>query len=298
MKNAMVLAGSLALGAAGGVLGSLLATSSRSPETSADPMLARPSGDRGEFERLERRLNELSATVNAPSLAPALAVAPPAPRRDDGESRSGSAGISVPADRLEALERRVTALETRNVGGTPVPTDLSQLPVPQLEALVRALTAERRGGDAIKVAEELLRRSDLTPGQRVDAEMSIGYSLRNQGKNAEAEARFRESLQRVGDDSEKAPWLGFQIAWERKFQNDPLGGIAEMEKAANHARVEPLVQAHALYNAATFAREAGETARAQAFLERFLAHNADKLPPSQASMKAQAEAWLKEIKGN
>jgi hypothetical protein len=71
-----------------------------------------------------------------------------------------------------------------------------------------------------------------------------------------------------------------------------------MERAANHAHVQPLVRVHALYNAASFAREAGETDRAQAFLERLLGQHGDAFPPSQAAMKAQAEAWLKEIRGN
>jgi hypothetical protein len=298
MNSTGLLAGSLVLGVAGGVVGSMLGASLRSPETPADSALGIRSADRGDFERLERRLDELSVGVNAPSLAPAPGAPSPVLGRNEAESRSGSTTIPASSDRLDALERRVAALETKGVGGTSVPADLSQLPIPQLEALIRTLTAERRGNDAVKVAEEMLRRSDLTPAQRVDAEMNIGYALRVQGKNAEAEARFRESLLRVGDDSEKAPWLGFQIAWERKFQNDLQGGIAEMEKAANHARVEPLVQAHALYNAASFAREAGESTRAQALLERLLAHHADKFPPSQANLKAQAEAWLKEIKGN
>jgi hypothetical protein len=298
MRSAALLAGSLVLGTVGGLAGASLATSSRSRATSIDPTPGDPEADRDAVERLERRLDDLAATVNAPSLAPAPAVPAPPPRRDEDESRSDGRATAASADRIEALERRVTALEGRGPGGTPVPADLSQLSVSQLEALVRNLTAERRGADAVKVAEGMLRRTDLTPSQRIDAEMSIGYALRSQGKNAEAETRFRESLLRVGDDSEKAPWLGFQIAWERKYQSDLQGGIAEMEKAANHARVEPLVRVHALYNAASFAREAGETARAQAFLERLLTQHADKIPPSQANMKAQAEAWLKEIRGN
>jgi tetratricopeptide (TPR) repeat protein len=297
MGKGALLAGSLALGVAGGLLGSVLVPSSPSPAAS-DPALATPIADRSDLERLERRVNALSATVNAPALAPASTALAAAPTGNEGGGSSSAPAVPASTDRLEALEKRVAALESRGSGGTPVPADLSKLPVVQLEALVRNLTAERRSADAIPVAEELLRRNDLTPEQRVDTEMSIGYGLRSQGKNAEAEARFRETLARVGDDSEKAPWLGFQIAWERSYQKDLQGAVAEMERAANHARVQPIVRAHALYNAASFARQAGDNARAQVFLERLLTQHPDDLPPSQANMKAQAEAWLKEIRGN
>ena len=118
------------------------------------------------------------------------------------------------------------------------------------------------------------------------------------GLLGQASPRQVFNLARVGDNTEQAPWLGFQIAWERSFQKDLPGAIAEMEKAANHPLVQPLVRAHALYNAGNFARQAGDNARARGFLERLVTQYADAFPPSQAGMKAQAEAWLKEVSGN
>jgi BMFP domain-containing protein YqiC len=291
MGKGALVAGSLALGVTGGVLGSLLITSS-----STAPVASPVSTDRADLERLERRVSELAAKVGAPALVSTPGALAATPARDAGVESAVPAAATV--DSLEALEKRVAALESRGSGGTPVPADLSKLPVAQLEALIRNLTAERRSGDAIRIAEEMLRRGDLTPAQRVEAEMNIGYGLRSQGKNAEAEARFRETLARVGDDSESAPWLGFQIGWERSFQKDLQGATAEMERAANHAHAQPLVRAHALYNAASFSRQAGDMAKAQVFLERLLGQHADAIPPSQAHMKAQAEAWLKEIRGS
>lgn len=293
MGKGALLAGSLALGVTGGVLGSLLM-----PSPTTAPGDTPVPTDRSDLERLERRVSALAAKVEAPELVSTPGALAAAPARDEGAGSPSPAAATADVDRLDALEKRVAALESRGSGGTVVPADLSKLPVAQLEALVRNLTAERRSGEAIRIAEEMLRRGDLTPEQRVEAEMNIGYGLRSQGKNAEAEARFRETLARVGEDSESAPWLGFQIGWERSFQKDLLGGIAEMERAANHARVQPLVRAHALYNAASFSRQAGDTARAQVLLERLLGQHADAIPPSQAHMKAQAEAWLKEIRGS
>jgi hypothetical protein len=291
-KGALV-AGPLLLGFAGGFLGSMLARTS--PTTPSDePAL---SVDRSDFERLERRVAVLSARADVPAIPPTPAALAAAPTREEDEAPSDGPADARSADRLEAIEKRLTALESRG-GGTNVPADLTRLPVDRLQTLVRSLTAERRSEDATRVVEELLRRSDLTPDQRVDAEMNIGYLLRNDGKHAEAEARFRDIRARVDDDSEKAPWLGFQIAWERSFQRDLRGAVAEMESAANHPRAEPLVRAHAVYAAANFARQAGETDRARALLERFLAQHAEALPPSQANMKAQVEAWLKEIRGH
>jgi hypothetical protein len=299
MRQAAVLAASLVLGVGGGFLGTRLATppAARTPTADGAPSL-RGAG-RTDLERLERRIEELSAAVNAPALAPAPAAPTPSPRPEPAAEPSGTPAPSPSlVERLDVLERRIASLEARGGGGAPIPADLTKVPVPQLEALVRTLTAERRGDDAIRVAEEILRRGELTPDQRVDVEMSIGYALRTQGRNAEAEARFRDSLARAGDDTARAPWLLFQIAWERSYQRDLPGASAEMERAANHPRVEPLVRVHALYNAANFAKQSGDTARAQAFLERLLSLPADSIPPSQANMRTQAEAWLKEIRGS
>src|SRR5688572_23926436 len=295
MSNGALLAGSLALGVAGGFLGSML-SSSRAP--AAVPADAAPATSVASRSDVERREDESPAVEGEKPVAPAPVALAAAPRSIASGDATGIPAAAAFMEQLEALEKRVTALESRGSGGTPVPADLSRLPVAQLEALARSLTAERRSAEAIKVAGELLRRDELTPEQRVDAEMNIGYGLRTQGKNAEAEARFRETLARVGDDTDKAPWLGFQIGWERSYQRDLPGAIAEMERSANHALVPPLVRAHALYNAASFARQAGDTARARVFLERLLAQRPDPFPPSQAGMKAQAEAWLKEITGN
>jgi hypothetical protein len=303
MSKGVQWAATLALGVAGGFLGSMLARTSGPTAAPAESASATPAVERSDLDRLERRVRELSAAVNLRPVDPAASGSPApaglaaAPRNPAGGSAPATPEPSASPDRLDALEKRVVALESRGAGGAPLPADLSSLPSTQLEALSRTLTAEKRSADAIKVSEELLRRSDLTPDQRVDVEMNIGYALRTQGKNAEAEARFRETLSRVGDDSEKTPWLGFQIGWERNYQKDLPGAIAEMERAANHALVQPLLRAHALYNAASFSRQNGETARAQAFLERLLAQHADAFPPAQAAMKAQAEAWLKEIRG-
>lgn len=300
MNQSLLLAGSLVLGVAGGLLGSKL-TSTPPPTTArADGSPAGSTVDRADLERLERRVDELSAAVGArATVAPepvALAVAPPS--IPSGESLASPSAPPDSRERVDALEKRVAELERGGARGTPVPADLSKVPIPQLEALVRNLTGEKRNAEAVKVAEELLRRNDLTADQRVDTEMNIGYALRGQGKFAEAEARFRETLARVGENTEKAPWLGFQIAWERSYQQDLPGAIAEMEKAASHPQVQPIVRAHALYNAAAFSRQTGETARARVFLERLLHQYADAIPPSQAAMKAQAEAWLKELGGN
>jgi hypothetical protein len=291
MNQGALLVGCLVLGAAGGVAASLLVA----PSPAATPVGGAPAAapaDHAALDRLEARVEELAGRAE---LRPAPAPAPVSP------APAGPAAPSdpdAPPDRLDALEKRVAALEAAGPRGTPMPADLSKVPLGQLEALGRSLMTERRNADMIKVAEEMLRRDDLTAEQRVESEMSIGYGLRGLGKNAEAEARFRETLARVGESSDQAGWLGFQIGWERSYQKDLPGAVAEMEKAANHPLVQPLVKAHALYNAANFARQAGDTARARVLLERLLAQSADAFPPAQAGMKTQAEAWLKEIVGN
>jgi tetratricopeptide (TPR) repeat protein len=168
----------------------------------------------------------------------------------------------------------------------------------ELEALSRTLMQQQRHGDLLRVAEEMAKRTDLTPDQRIDAEMNIGYGLRGLGKHAEAEARFRETLARTDPASDKAPWLGFQIAWQRSYQKDPAGGSLEMEKAANHPAVSPIVRVHALYGAANMAKEAGDNARARVFYERLLQQHGDDIPASQPFIRTGAEQALKQLSGN
>ncbi len=297
MRTTAVLAASLALGTAGGFVAAMVASP---PPPAAAPRTgvgdAGPSTAAARLDRLERRVDELAAGMASRAAAP-TAPAAPSPAGAEGEAPAAPSASAPPSDRLEALESRVAVLEKAGPRGTPIPADLSKVPVSQLEALVRNLTMERRYPDSMKVAEELLRREDLTPEQRLEGEMQVGYGLRGLGRNAEAEARFRESLARVGENTEQAPWLGFQIAWERSYQKDLAGGIQEMEKAANHPLVQPLVRVHALYNAGNFARQAGDAPRARAFLERLLNQHAGDIIPSQAHMRTQAEAWLKEVSG-
>ena len=299
MNQGAMLAGALVLGAVGGaVAGSLAGSSSpaagRAPADG--PAAAAVSSEA--IERLERRVEELAA---AAARDPAKAAAPASA---EGASAAPAAGGSdaapAPEDKLAALEARVAALEKRGAGGggSPLPADLSKLSHGELEALSREMMQQRRHGDLLRVAEEMAKRTDLTPEQRIDAEMNIGYGLRGLGKHAEAEARFRETLARTDASSDKAAWLGFQIAWERSYQKDPAGGSLEMEKAANHPAVTPIVRVHALYGAANMAKEAGDTARARVFYERLLQQHGDDIPASQPFIRTGAEQALKQLSGN
>jgi tetratricopeptide (TPR) repeat protein len=302
MNQGALLVGALVLGAVGGVVagsvaGPAAAPSPRGPESGpASPDVSEA------LARLERRVEELAAAAAAKPAAPAsnVTAAPPVGGMSPAAAAAASPGAeAAPAeDRVATLEARVVALEKRGaVAGPAVPEDLSKVPAAELESLARTLMQQQRSADWLRVAEEWAKRSDLTADQKVEAEMNIGWALRGLGKHAEAEARFRETLEHTDAASEKAPWLGFQIAWQRSYQKDFATASQDMEKAANHPAVGALLRVHSLYNAANFAKEAGDTNRARALLERMLTY-ADDIPASQQDMRRQAEATLKKLSGN
>lgn len=294
MSKGVLMAGSLVLGAAGGFAAALLFPSAAPaplPSVPAGPPRAVPLPDLG---RIERRLDELSAAVGSRNAAPATP--------DPGAKDAGPADAPPDAplsDRVAALERRLAALEKGGMRqGPAVPEDLAALSTKDLDGLARTLVQSKRYDDAQRVLREILARTDLDDEQRTEMEMQMGYSLRGMGKFSESEARFLETLARVGEDSEKGAWAGFQVGWDRYYQKDPAGASARMERSANAAGVSPIVRVHSLYNAANFAKEAGDTARARVLLERLLNDHAGDIPAVQANMKTQAEAWLKELRGN
>jgi len=250
----------------------------------------------GDLGRLERRLDELAAALRPRDGAPAPVAAA------DGTAPTPGAGEPAAdpslADRLASLEQRITALERGGRQGPSVPEDLGAVASKELDALGKTLVQLKRYDEAQRVLKELLGRTDLGEDERTEAEMQLGYALRGLGKHAESEARFRETMTRVGEDTEKGAWAGFQIGWDRYYQKDYAGASVRMERSANASGVGAIVRVHSLYNAASFARQAGDTERARVLLERLLDNHAADIPATQAYMKTQAEAWLKEIRGN
>ena len=302
MNQGALLVGALALGAVGGVVAGSVAGPSAAPAPGS-PQSGPASSDASEaIARLERRVEELSAAAAARPAASNVAAPPTQGGMSPAAASmvaSASAESAPPEDRLATLEARVVVLEKRGaVAGPAVPEDLSKVPAAELESLARTLTQQQRHSDLLRVAEEWAKRTDLTADQKVDAEMNIGWALRGLGKHAESEARFRETLERTDAASEKAPWLGFQIAWQRSYQKDFATASQEMEKSANHPAVGAILRAHALYNAAGFAKQAGDNARARALYERLLTQYADDIPASQKYMREDAEASLKKLSGN
>jgi len=308
MNQAALLVGALVLGAVGGVVAATVAGPSAVPAPRGAESGPTSPDTSEAIARLERRVEELAAAAAARPAAPAVASNGAAPPPVGGMSPAAAAmGATAspgaegapPEDRLAKLESRVVVLEKRGAAAGPaVPEDLSKVPAAELESLARTLMQQGRHSDLLRVAEEWAKRSDLTAEQKVDAEMNIGYGLRGLGKHAEAEARFRETLEHADAASEKAPWLGFQIAWQRSYQKDFTTASQEMEKAANHPAVGAILRAHALYNAAGFAKQSGDNVRARALYERLLTQYADDIPASQKYMRDDAEASLKKLSGN
>ena len=310
MNQVALLVGALVLGAVGGVVaGTVAGPSSLPAPRGAEPGPA--SADVSEaLARLERRLDEMAAAAGTTSATSAASASPGQPAQPGVAGPPAVGGMSPSAaamteqaapaeDRLAKLETRMAALEKRGaVAGPLVPEDLSKVPAAELQAMAQGLMQHQRHADLLRVSEEWAKRTDLTADQKVEAEMNIGYGLRGLGKHAEAEARFRETLERTDAASEKAPWLGFQVAWQRFYQKDFAAGSQEMEKTANHPAVTPIIRVHSLYNAANFAKQAGDSARARALYERLLTQYADDIPASQKYMRDEAEASLKKLSGN
>lgn len=301
MRPLPLLAGSCILGILGGVLGATLAGSGNGESDGRNDAGAVDPGDvLARVDRLEARVAAFAAAQRAPRRSEARTV-PTDPARlvggvppesgDPARSETAAdttAGEGIDGAALRSLEERIAALE-RSAGGTRIPDDLSQLSAGESRALVTSLMGEGRYSDAVRVADAAAQRGGLGDDDRVDIEMQAGFAFRQLGRHADAEARFRDTLGRTSDASPKASWLRFQIGWERSFQKDPAGAAAEMERAADDPSAEPLVRAHAVYNAARFAGETGEPARARALWERFLRDHAADLPASQLAMKTEAE---------
>jgi hypothetical protein len=293
MSKSLVMLGSLVLGAAGGIAASLVAGRSDPSAAPASAAKAAAGVASPDLERIQRRLDELSAAVRSRSAAAPVATG------TDVVAAAGAAPSGDPtADRLASVERRLAALEKgAGVQGPTVPENLAAVPSKELDALGRNLVQFKRYDDAQRVLKEVLGRGDLDEEERTEMEMQFGYALRGAGRFADAEARFLETLRRVGENTEKGAWVGFQAGWERYYQKDFAGASARMERSANAAGVTPLVRVHALYNAANFAKEGGDPARARALYERLLDNYAADIPEAQAFMRKQAEASLKEIRG-
>jgi tetratricopeptide (TPR) repeat protein len=291
MRSGLVVLCALVAGAAGGFAAAHVRPTD-APEDRPTTTDAAP-----ELRRIERRVDELAAAVRArgavaatPAGGPAGADAPPGAAAETHAVSSD--------DRLAAIERRLAALEKGGgAQGPSVPENLARVATKELDALGRTLVQAKRYDEAQRILKEVVGRTDLDEEQRIEAEMQLGYALRGAGKFADAEARFAETLRRVGEDTAKGAWLGFQIAWDRYYQKDLAGASARMERSANAAGVDAIVRVHALYNAANFAKEAGDATRARALLERLLDRHAGDIPPAQAFMKTQADAWLKELRG-
>ncbi|MCK6479291.1 MAG: hypothetical protein L6R43_03815 [Planctomycetes bacterium] len=265
MRNAALPALCIVLGAAGGFAAGLLAPPAAPAPAPGRAVLVPSPGD---LAALERRVDEMAAAAERRAGAPSV----PAGNSPGAAAPAADAALPL-ADRVAALESRLAALE-------------------------RGGAREKRYADSLQVLGEYLRRADLTAEQRTEAEMQAGYALRGLGRHSEAEARFRETLGRVGETTAEGAWAQFQVGWERKFQRDPAGGSVEMEKAADNPSVSPVTRVHALYNAAQFAREAGEVERARALYERLLERHGGDFPASQANMKQAAEQSLRELRGN
>lgn len=290
MRNAALPALCIVLGAAGGFAAGLLAPPAAPAPAPGRAVLVPSPGD---LAALERRVDEMAAAAERRAGAPSV----PAGNSPGAAAPAADAALPL-ADRVAALESRLAALERGGARGVPLPPDLSKLEPAEVTALLAALTSEKRYADSLQVLGEFLRRADLTAEQRTEAEMQAGYALRGLGRHSEAEARFRETLGRVGETTAEGAWAQFQVGWERKFQMDPASGSVEMEKAADNPSVSPVTRVHALYNAAQFAREAGEVERARALYERLLERHGGDFPASQANMKQAAEQALKELRGN
>ena len=294
MNQGLLLAGCLLLGARGGCAAAVLASPPPPPVPMPPPSGAPAAAPAPDLDRFERRLEERSAAVGARNAAAPLPPgAPPSASPADGSL----------AGRVAELEKRGAALGAAPAragapAGPALPENLGAVGSKDLEGLARTFMELKRYDDAGKALKELLARTDLSEESRFEAELQFGYSLRGAGRNAEAEAHFVETLARVGEDTRQGAQVGFQLGWEKFFQKDLAGASARMEKTANTAGVEPSTRFHALYNAAYFAREAGDRERALAFLERLFADHGNEFPAGVPAMKAQAEAWLKELRGN
>lgn len=304
--------GALVLGFAGGCLGWFVCAGPSDSASSAGGDGGGETSQASSLARLEARVDALATAVRGVrgDVGRVRSAAGDSGARHDGGGDAarpdGEAGVAAPAgdastttspDAMRALEERVAALERGGRLGAVVPADLSKLSTSEMSALVGTLQSEKRFADALRVADEYARRGTLTADERTAAELQAGYALRSLGRHAEAESRFRDTLARVGESSDKASEVLFQIAWQRHYQADAAGASAEMERVANAPRASPVLVVHGLYNAGRFAIDSGDTARARMLLERLVRDHASDIPASQAFLRTEAERMLKEIAG-
>lgn len=301
----VVLVAGLVAGGLGGYVAGVVAAPDAAPADGS----AAAAEQAAALARLKERVDALALATRppragatpSPIVPPSGAPAPSGGAADSAGTRSAGddrdAAPTRDSDAWRALEARVAALESGGRTATVIPADLSKLAPAESEALLRNLMAEKRFTDALRVADEISRRGDLTADQRADADLNAGYALRSMGKHPEAEARFRETLARVGEQSEKGVWVLFQVAWERYYQKDLAGASADMERVANHTATTPILRVHGLYNGGTFANQAGDPARARNLLDRLVRDHAADIPASQTYMRTEAERIVKAIDG-
>ena len=324
MNRGVLLVGALAAGFVGGFAGGFVA--SPPPPTPTVPGAADADLGGGgaataaDLARLRDRVDALAAQLRSDHAATGRARAPgsagdtssreTAPAAGEtigaggGPATDGTATDAPPANAadpgtLDGLARRVAALEAGRpgAGGPLVPDDFATRPVGEVQALLATLQSAKRHEDALRVAESLAQRGELTADGRTDAELSVGYALRALGRHAAAETRFRDTLTRVGESSSRGADVMFQLGWERYFQGDLAGAAVQMQRTADHPEASPILRVHALYNGGRFAQQAGDPARARELLERLLRDHKSDIPVSQAYLSAEAERLLKEIDG-
>jgi hypothetical protein len=286
----------LALGLAGGFAAALLVTTDAAAPAAPAPAGTSPGASPEDLARLGRRVDEIAAALSsssarerAPSAATATDAGDPAGPADGAPGDGG--------DRLADLEGRVAALEKAARGGIEIPKDLTKVPSRDLFDLAKRLSGMKRDAEALDLLGVLLQRGDLDEKTRTDAEMQTGYSLRTLGRHSEAEARFRETLGRVGEGSETGGWVNFQIGWERLYQKDLSGAAAAMERAAENAQAHVNVRIQGLLRAAQWAHQAGDPVRARNNVDRLLREFPEEVAANPPGIRQQIEALQKELAG-
>ena len=221
---------------------------------------------------------------------------------------------SDPAARLAALEERLHALEKRpsdrhaaaGTGGSDDPArgvpgdrppgvDARSLTDEALVVNARMLSGKRAYDAAAPFWREVLERG---PSDEVfvEAQIHLGYALREAKDHEREEAAFREALRVAGSDTEQGQKILFQLAWTRHFRGDYASSRDLMVAVANAPASPRALTGHARLHVAYLSLQLDDGERAREALQSMLRDFGDSEIPIEAWLARQATERLAQLK--
>jgi tetratricopeptide (TPR) repeat protein len=219
-----------------------------------------------------------------------------------------------PAARLADLEERLHALEQRPAGrqaaaGTdarddpagaatadaPLVVDVGSLSDEDLIGKARSLAGKRAYDAAAPFWREVLERG---PSDEVfvEAQIHLGYALREAKDHEREEAAFREALRVAGSDTEQGQKILFQLAWTRHFQGDYASSRDLMVAVANAPASPRALTGHARLHVAYLSLQLDDGDRARETLESMVRDFGGSAIPIEAWLARQATERLAQLK--